>query len=150
MLCVSIRMCAWQVISGLAEKRAAVEKELNTFGSAPKGQKDVYKECSKFHKAYAVALEVASCAAALWCFIAQFQDLHRLSAVDQSDTVVHISLLAESRGDQPHPQDLQQPGGPHGSGEAAATGPALSAHERQVGEYVWVSQAQHVQMHVLH
>ena len=63
-LCEDVVMSAWQVISGLNEKRAAVEKELNTFGSAPKGQKDVYKECSKFHKAYAAALEVASCAAA--------------------------------------------------------------------------------------
>lgn len=52
-------MSGAQVINGLNERRGKVEKELSTFGQAPKGQKDVFAQCNKFHRAYAAALEVS-------------------------------------------------------------------------------------------
>ena len=47
-----------QVIGALNEKRAAVEKELASFGKAPKGMKDIFHQCQNFERAYKVALEV--------------------------------------------------------------------------------------------
>lgn len=51
--------CA-QVINGLNTKRALVEKELLTFGKAPKGIKDIFHQCRNFERAYTRALEVCA------------------------------------------------------------------------------------------
>ena len=131
LICVDMSMSVAQVISGLNEKRAAVEKELHTFGSAPKGQKDVYKECSKFHKAYAAALEVA------WlviCTLAPSLNCLQASATCVAIATKQMLLHTEPRGHQPHSQNIQQPGGADRPGKAAAAGPAVPAHERQIGE----------------
>ncbi len=49
-----------QIIGGLTDKRASVEKELALMGKAPKGIKDIFHQCRNFERAYATALEVRS------------------------------------------------------------------------------------------
>jgi hypothetical protein len=56
--CHQVHSLGVQVINGLNAKRALVEKELISFGKAPKGIKDIFHQCRNFERAYARALEV--------------------------------------------------------------------------------------------
>ena len=65
--CELLRSVSLQIINGLNSKRSLVEKELLSFGKAPKGIKDIFHQCRNFERAYARALEVRAGSVACTC-----------------------------------------------------------------------------------
>ena len=50
-----------QLLSRLAEKRAAVEKEFAKIPAPPKAAKDIFQLCRGFERAFAHTLEASLC-----------------------------------------------------------------------------------------